>query len=390
MHMRMSHGQIWRCLFGCNQTMSTRAMFENHLSTEHHGHFTTKELPTLVDLCKKHTLDIGTSYCPCCGETLETSDKFYRHLANHMEHLALLSLMPDLPCKFSPNASVVQTPQSTATPVLEPDFQTSPPRLMRDRDRGRTNIYHAISVPRRSQSVSYYEQGYGLGVSHEKRPRDRRDHDHSFERRRSWSGPRSTNQKLVISPNSQEHGETGQSLDVDIIASNATSWRILPSTTGASTLDSFLLVENADTIAKREERLPEVGEDDLRAIFSSETGFQDIIVSTENSLLASIVEFESISSAFKAAYKLNRRPMPNSMDTRLSIDLLGNTLSVHVTRGLPPDAPLLPTADPYPYKASITSSSAFKQYQDYEQTDQSWWSPELSIHSSGPRSFAYD
>lgn len=390
MHVRMAHGQIWRCLFGCNQTMSTIAMFENHLSTEHHAQFTTKELPTLADLCKKHTLDVGTSHCPCCGEIVDTPDRFYRHLAKHMEHLALLSLMPDLPCDFSPNASVVQTSQSTVAPVLEQDLQTRPPRSMPELDRGRTNVHNAIKVPRRSQSVLNHEQGYGLNVSYQKRFKNRSDHGHSFVRHRSWSGPRTSNERLPINPDSQEHGEPRQTLDVDITASVVTNWRKQSPMTEAPAHQSSLLRENPDTTARSEEGLPEVGIDDLRAIFSNEAGFQDIIVSTENSLLASIVEFESISSAFRAAYKLNRRPMLNSVDTRLSIDLFKNSLSVHVTRGPPSDAPLLPPIDLYPYTASITGSPAFKQYQDYEQTDQSWWSPELSIQSSGPRNFAHD
>jgi hypothetical protein len=71
---------------------------------------------TLVDLCQKHQLDNAAAQCPLCSEVVASSEIFYQHLANHMEEFALLSLMPNLPCKFSTNVDVVATTSGAAVP----------------------------------------------------------------------------------------------------------------------------------------------------------------------------------------------------------------------------------------------------------------------------------
>jgi hypothetical protein len=217
-HIRSSHGQVFRCFYGCTQTITTRTAFEDHLRTEHHAQFTDAELPTLVDLCQKHQLNNTAAKCPLCAEAVSSPERFYHHLANHMEDVALLSLMPNLPCKFSTDVDVVPTPSETA--ILDAVQRTTTP-----------------------------------------------DHENT--------------------------------------SSNA-------------------------------------NDDDLQTLFSPEPGFQALVLSASNPnpTPTYTVEFADFPSAFKAAYKLNHHPISMSdstsissnPDSRLSINLIDNTLNVRITR----------------------------------------------------------
>jgi hypothetical protein len=145
-----------------------------------------------------------------------------------------------------------------------------------------------------------------------------------------------------------------------------------------------------------------VYEDDLQTLFSPETGFQALVLSASNSnpTPTYTVEFTDLSSAFKAAYKLNHHPISMSdstsvssnSDSRLSINLIDNTLNVRITSDGPPlDAELLPSfIEVYIPTASISTSepTSSKHYQTHEQTDQSWWSTtvgEPSVHDISSR-----
>jgi hypothetical protein len=231
-------------LFGCTQTIKTRSTFEDHLRAEHRTKFTDAELPTLIELCKKHQLNNTATQCPFCGGILVSAERFHQHLANHMEEFALLSLMPNLPCKFSTNVDVVPAPSEMVAPDVVQ--QTT-------------------------------------GLDHENNP------------------------------------------------SNA-------------------------------------NEDDLPALFSSQPGFQTLVLSDSNSnptsTLAFTVEFTDLLAAFKAAYKFNHYPIsasnsnsPNS-NNRLSIGLIKNTLEVRITSDAPPpDAQLLPSIEAYAPTGSITTTT---------------------------------
>jgi hypothetical protein len=243
-HIRSSHGQVFRCLFGCTQTITTRSTFEDHLRAEHRTQFTDAELPTLIELCKKHQLNNIATRCPFCGEVLASAERYYQHLANHMEDLALLSLMPSLPCEFSTNVDVVPAPSETVAP--------------------------------------------------------------------------------------------------DVVQKT-------------TALDR----ENNPLNAKA---------DDLPALFSSQPGFQSLVLSESDSnptsTIAFTVEFTDLLAAYKAAYKFNHYPIPASNSdspnthSRLSIKLASNTLKVRITSDAPPpDAQLLPSIDPYAPTESRTTTA---------------------------------
>jgi len=236
-HIRGCHELTWRCMFGCNDSFFARTAFEEHMIAEHRGQITSVELPTLAELCMKHTLATNLSnatQCPCCGEAIDGPDRFYHHLAKHMEDVALLSLAPGLPCEFSETTKTDVQPTVKMPSTLQP----------------KTSSVQYLSP------VQHHEIEQPSGVH--------ADHDH------------------VPSDN--------------------------PETSDVETVDFITL-------------------------FSIQPGYKTAAVNIDDLNSAWSIEFDSAISAFRAAYKLNHRPLPNSLATRLTIDLCGTILKVRVDPG---------------------------------------------------------
>lgn len=140
--------------------------------------------------------------------------------------------------------------------------------------------------------------------------------------------------------------------------------------------------DDQDQIPSDDSRPLEIDEELLRAIFSLESGYQDLKISNDDSGPVCSVKFDNTVSAFRAAYKLNHRPMPDPDTTRLSIHFSGRLLSVRMATGPPLDLPLLDAVEQYPHTPSALFLAASEEYQDHEQTDQTWWATEPYTHGS--------
>jgi hypothetical protein len=373
-HLRNFHGHEWRCIFGCSDAFFQRTSFEDHMLSEHSDLFTGEELPTLVDICMKHTLAFGTARCPCCKETIGGSNAFYRHLADHMESLALLSLMPNLLCRVSTDANIGQ--QKSRIPPR--DQTVSPVRSfapLPQHERGRVVDQYISSTPRRTRSAPCYRPEYGLilDIHHNVCWGDTGDEYSSYRRlrRNSWNSLPETTQRVTT--------EDSQGARITANANKSISL------TNTSLPELSVIREKKDDTTTFD-----VDEGILRAIFSSQAGFQSLELHAHDAELACYVKFESTNAAFKAAYNLNRRSVTSSGATRLSIDLSGNLLSVRLTTGPPWDAPLLETMKHHPETAPVTSTLVSSQYQKYEQTDQSWWGTKTDAHGSASLDFPSD
>lgn len=89
-HMRMAHGKTWCCCFGCNRSFRLTEDFDTHLLKHHAAYFHASELPTLRELCEKHVLlPIDGSRCSLCRAEVAHPRRLRRHIAEHMEFIAL-------------------------------------------------------------------------------------------------------------------------------------------------------------------------------------------------------------------------------------------------------------------------------------------------------------
>lgn len=350
-HICTSHGQVFRCIFGCNKPFHARSTFEEHMVDEHCAQFTSQELPTLAELCMKHTLATSATQCPCCGETTESSDHLYRHLAKHLEDIALLSLMPNLPCKFSNDADPALQLADTIPSHFDQENALQSTEPKQKHARVRTDDRDTHGTPRRTRSAPRLERELGIGfydnvilddISGE--PLNSQD---SMFRRHSWNSPSSTTQSLAVNPNIPESRRTEVSLDDDATSSNVTGAHELTPLVDPSIPGTSEVRKNKDHTLMEGPRTFEVDEEVLRDIFSPESGYQDLEVFNDDSDPVCVVKFRSIVSAFRAAYKLNHRPMSSSNVTRLSIDFSGNLLIVRVAAGPPPDQLLLSSVERY-------------------------------------------
>lgn len=108
-HMRWDHTLRWYCgVSGCqNQVFDEQKMFENHMEHFHLGTYSSAQLPILVESMRRPATDIFEC-CPLCNYTPEDSQtidgarsrpisvstaiSLHKHVATHLEGLALLSL----------------------------------------------------------------------------------------------------------------------------------------------------------------------------------------------------------------------------------------------------------------------------------------------------------
>jgi hypothetical protein len=132
--------------------------------TKLHAQFTSQELPTLTELCMKHTLAVtSATQCPCCSENTDSRDQFYRHLAKHVEDIATLSLMPGLSCVVSTNVDTdLQLPETIPSRCDQETSAHSTGPTQQDR-RGRIDEQDMQGTPRRNRSAPGPERGLGIG-----------------------------------------------------------------------------------------------------------------------------------------------------------------------------------------------------------------------------------
>lgn len=361
---------------------------------EHHAQFTSEELPTLTELCTKHTLETNTTECPCCGETTNSSDHFYRHLAKHLEDVALLSLMPD---------------------SVQPTWP-----LYQD-IRGRIGEHNSLEIPRRNRSAPSLERGWD-GDFHDDTSlggtSDEPFSSHRF-RRRSWNSvppiPQSlaidswndvplTIPSLAIDPDYAESRRSEDSLYADSTASSVISAGETRSFVATSVTELTDYRHNRDNREDHHDSEDSEDHEDqhqtprnkpntlnmkknrLEAIFSPEPGYHDLRISNDDSGLVCYVNFESVVSAFRAAYKFNHRPISGLEATRLAIDFSGRSLSVRMADGPRRDAPLLEAVEQYPAPVEIIPLTNY----DHEQTEQTLREIKTRIQGSGPLDFLYD
>jgi hypothetical protein len=332
----------------------------------------------------KHTLATDATQCPCCGETTESSDQFYRHLAKHLEDIATLSLMPNLPCEFSTNIDEDLQLAETVPSHLDQEGSVQSTGPLQQHARERTDEHETQRTLRRVRSAPNRERGLGMYIQ-DVTPlggtSDVPSSSHGF-RRHSWDNLPNTTQSLAIlldsleSRRSEDYLDTG-SKDSIVTGAHETTWMI-----GPSVPESSEASEDQYRIPKDDPATFEIDEELLRAIFSFEPGYQDLQISNDDTGLVCYINFESTISAFRAAYKLNHRPMSDSNTARLSIDFSGKVLSVRVAAGQDPGLPLSDVVEQYAHTPSIPFLPVSEQHQNHEQTDQSWWAIKPYTHGA--------
>jgi len=74
--------------------LGSRDGFYQHIRTIHNVDLSPQELFGLAEMCEKHMLTDDGPRCPLCQELAGTGRTRYRHIARHLEKLAVFSLMP--------------------------------------------------------------------------------------------------------------------------------------------------------------------------------------------------------------------------------------------------------------------------------------------------------
>jgi hypothetical protein len=323
----------------------------------------------------KHTLATDATQCPCCGETTESSGHFYRHLAKHLEDVAMLSLMPNLPCAVSPSADADLELEVTIPSYSDEEGSVQSTVPLQKHVREGTDEHDTQRRLKRAHSAPIRERGLGMG-SHDVPPLGDTSEEPSSSlgfRRYSLDSLPNTTQSLAILLDSPEPRRSEDFLDAASKDSSVTGAHETTCLIDPSVPESSEISEDQYRILKDDPTTFEIDEELLRSIFSLESGYQYLKVFKDESGPVCFINFESIASAFRAAYKLNHRSISDLNTARLSIDFSGRLLSVRVAAGSDPDLPLSDVVEQYPSTPSIPFIPVSEEYQNHEQTDQSWW-----------------
>jgi hypothetical protein len=93
-HELLDHRKEWFCTADCQQTFKSQTTFEKHVRDTHSitsGH----QIGALIDMCHRPVDEVTEEQCPLCFETLSSTKQLCRHLARHLEDLALFALPRD-------------------------------------------------------------------------------------------------------------------------------------------------------------------------------------------------------------------------------------------------------------------------------------------------------
>ncbi|RDL40556.1 uncharacterized protein BP5553_00535 [Venustampulla echinocandica] len=90
-HELINHRKEWFCTADCQQSFKVQGEFEDHMQDVHQIS-SPNQLSALVDMCQRPVDEDAEEQCPLCMETLGSMKQLCRHLARHLEELALFAL----------------------------------------------------------------------------------------------------------------------------------------------------------------------------------------------------------------------------------------------------------------------------------------------------------
>jgi hypothetical protein len=93
------HRREWICILcnDSNKPCKTAKQLEQHLISAHNGEITSSQFDMLVEACERPIKTFETASCPLCTDwkpltTEDNAKNFSRHLARHLQQLALEAL----------------------------------------------------------------------------------------------------------------------------------------------------------------------------------------------------------------------------------------------------------------------------------------------------------
>jgi len=91
-HELLAHRKEWYCNANCQEPFKLQTDFENHMRHSHPESFSEHQLPALVDMCQRMPDENAEVQCSLCTENIVSINQLGRHVARHLEELALFAL----------------------------------------------------------------------------------------------------------------------------------------------------------------------------------------------------------------------------------------------------------------------------------------------------------
>lgn len=90
-HLTNSHNRHWVCAFGCTGQISHEEDFREHLHLKHGHNLDSTTLKHLSDACAVADGVVDLT-CPLCRVAMPSSQRWFKHVGNHLQQFALHAL----------------------------------------------------------------------------------------------------------------------------------------------------------------------------------------------------------------------------------------------------------------------------------------------------------
>jgi hypothetical protein len=104
-HEEEMHRKLWRCPYGCLESIGSSEGFKSHVRTVHH---LADQIDTVRDLtaaCGRASNKEGARSCPLCAKPCDSLKRWVKHVGHHLEQLTLFTLPMDSHSQDTPDGS---------------------------------------------------------------------------------------------------------------------------------------------------------------------------------------------------------------------------------------------------------------------------------------------
>ncbi|KAH8121574.1 hypothetical protein FP744_10004293 [Trichoderma asperellum] len=92
LHEIQSHWKLYACPYSCSEVFQSRSKCVEHVQKSHSISIPEHQLEAMINLNSRPIKSENGVLCPMCKESLDTVERYQRHVGRHQEQLALFAL----------------------------------------------------------------------------------------------------------------------------------------------------------------------------------------------------------------------------------------------------------------------------------------------------------
>ena len=94
-HEMLAHRRVWICSFGCSSMFESDHQLTTHMRETHSRETRDMDMTMLIELCSRPVDQYCAAACPLCTKSVSSLFGLRKHIAYHLQELALFGLPSD-------------------------------------------------------------------------------------------------------------------------------------------------------------------------------------------------------------------------------------------------------------------------------------------------------